>query len=262
MDMLKTNPYAGAQLEQMHLPRPLPQNKTVGRQGQIVTGNEQTEVVPKDSVRGQAGVREDLHARFRSLLQRLVVPVRAERQAYVPLRRSKGKKSEKPELHEEDSAFLAPIEDALSILTDDSTRHGQELLEGQHKRFNFQPIQRYQVLFEALQELEEKDMPSRKKNGIRRALNTMMSRLADQHPVELRRALQESDEIVATLEAMSDDMPTSVRDLRFLIGAKAKGNIDTPLSPLTVLKALIKNFGAAKCVQAMMSLRSRMMAGF
>lgn len=125
-----------------------------------------------------------------------------------------------------------------------------------------EPLQQYHVLFEAFHALENEDLPPRKKKAMRRTLDGMMSELVQKHPHELRKALQESDELVSAVDAMSEDMPTSVRDLRFLIGAKARGNMDTPLTPLTMLKALIRNFGADKCVQAMGTLRSRMMSGF
>lgn len=258
---MKVNQFDSSQLEQMVAPKMLLPSKPQGRQLNHIGGREHTDLTSTDAINSQAGVREGLSYRFRSLLQRMGVLARVQGQRYVPLRRSRGGKAEKKEEHEEDSSFLAPIRDALDLLSEDSGRDRQEELEAQLARF-FEPLQRYHVLFEALEQLEHEDMPSRKKNAVRRALNGMMSRLVEQHPHEVRKALQETDDITPTVEALSDEMPTSLYGMRFLIGAKAKGNVDTPLTPLTMLKALIKNFGAEKCVQAMTGLRSRMMSGF
>ncbi len=261
---MQINRYDPSQLEQMVVPKAPPQARLQGRGLHHASGREQFDLTSTDAINGQAGVRDGLAFRGRSLIQRMAVPVRAQGQRYVPLRRSRGGKAEKKEEHEEDSAFLAPIQDALYLLSEDSERdmrERQEELEAQLERY-FEPFQRYHVLFEALEQLEHKDMPLREKKAVRRALTGMMSRLVEKYPHEVRKALQETDELACAVDSMSDEMPTSLYGMRFLIGAKAKGNIDTPLTPLTMLKALIKNFGADKCVQAMSGLRSRMMSGF
>ena len=260
---MQINRFNNTQMEPAPAPRIPVQARAPGRPLDQTSRRDNSSLVPTASIDAQAGVREGLNPRRASLGQRMPKAVRAPgtQQRYVPLRRSRGGKTEKKEVHEEDSAFLAPVRDALDLLSEDCGRDSQEELEAQLERF-FEPLQRYNVLFEALQQLENEDIPARKKNFMRRALNSMMSRLMEKNPHEMRKALQETDELANAVDTMAEDIPTSVRDLRFLIGAKSKGNSDVPLTPLVMLKALIKNFGADKCLGAMNGLRSRMMEGF
>jgi len=259
----KVNNGSDLQLEQMSAMRTQQQAKPAPRVLNQAGGREQIDVRASESIDSQAGVRT-VSVGKRTLLQRAGPLLRAG-QRYVPLRRSrtggKAERTDKTEEPDEDSAFLAPVHDTLDWLAEDSGKESQEEMEAQLQR-SFEPMQRYRLYFEALQMLDEKDLPARKKTLARRALNGLMSKLMEEHPQEMRRALQESDEMVATVAAMGDDLPTSVRDLRFFYGAKSKGNEDTPLTPLTMLKALIKNFGAERCLAAMMTLRSRIMSVF
>jgi hypothetical protein len=246
-----------------------PHARHVSRQG-VLSANvaTATELTPLDAINGQAGVREGVHFKRRTLSQRAATPARQPRQ---PNKKETQKKSRLDAPYQEgddddDPLNMSPVEDTLDMLREDSGRSRQEEVEAMLAEY-FQPMQRYNILHDALEKLEDQPISKMKKNSLRNALNEMMSELMERHPHEMRRALQESDELVNSLEAMagqdgeSRKLP-STRDLRFLIGAKTRGNFDAPLSPLTMLKALIKNFGPDKCLHAMTSLRSRMMSGF
>jgi len=259
---MKTSIQHGAelqQLEQLEAAGMAQQAKPTSRAAHQMQGHANIELKPKDAIDNQAGVREGLTPRKRVLAQRMAGIMRPRKQ-YVSSRRSRGGRTERTEELDEETAFLEPVRDVLDDLSDDARRESQEALDRKMSPF-FEPIQRYRLYFEALQLLDQRDMEVRKKTAARRALNGMMTRLMNEHPEEMRRALQEIEEMSAIVSEMAEDLPTSVRDLRFIYGAKSKGKEDTPLSPLTMLKALIKNFGADKCVAAMISLCSRMMSG-
>lgn len=258
---MQINSFNNTPVEQVNAPRAQAQKPAMRQGAHAARGSEHVELTSTDSVNNQAGVRTGLRHTPRSLSQRRTVPVRTQGQRYTSLRRSRGGKTDKTDEVDDDSTFLAPVNDTLDTLSEDSSQDAQEELEAQLERY-FEPLQRYNIYYEALLQLELQEMAFKKKNALRRALNSLMSVLMERHSHEVRKALQASDDMLATIDAMGDDAPTSVRDLRFLIGAKSKGSIDTPLSPLTMLKALIKNFGSDKCVHAMSTLRSRMMSGF
>lgn len=247
-------------MEQLALPpRPvLSQARMQPRQAHQTSGREHIEFVPTGSIDGQAGVRHGLQTRLTNLAHYVAVSMRLSGQRYVPMRRSRGARTDRKDENEEESAFLEAVQDALDLLGEDSGRRNRDELEAQLERY-FEPVQRLKVLVQALQKLENEDLPARQKTGISRALNGMITTLMKKHPHEIRAVLQETEEAGAKVDPMSEELQSSVR-LRLLIGAKDMGKFDTPLSPLTVLKALIKNFGA-DCLLAMRSLRSRMMSG-
>jgi hypothetical protein len=222
---------------------------------------------PLEAIDAQAGVKEGLFYSRKTLKQRLRVPARAQVQqkSAQPSRKLKIKVDGKERDDDEDELF-APVTDTLDLLRDGAGRDRQDEVEALLARY-FEPLQRYHVLYEALGKLEQSPLGNGKDLVVKNALNEMMSNLMERYPHELRRALQETDDMVNALEAMAGEERIgsggpSTRELRFLIGAKSKGNFDAPLTPLTMLKALIKNFGADNCVPALTSLRSRMMIGF
>jgi len=225
-----------------------------------------TELVPTDAVNAQAGVREGVHVKRHTLLQRMAAPPRPlPSAARSPLQKRARLRSDDPDQRDDDLPSLTPVEDALNLLREDSGRERQQEVESMLKKY-FKAPQRYQILHDALLQLDQQPVSVSHKLALKRALNEMMSTLMERHPHEMRRALQESDELVSSLEALAGAdgeavrLP-STRELRFLIGAQAKGTFDAPLTPLTMLKALIRNFGSDKCIQVMTSLRLRMMSG-
>lgn len=222
---------------------------------------------PLDAIDAQAGVKEGLVYSRKTLKQRLRAPAKQQPQQKTaqPSRKLRVKVEGK-EREDDDEELFAPVADTLDLLRNNADRDRQAEVEAMLSRY-FEPLQRYHVLYEALGKLEENPLGNGKDLAVKAALNEMMSNLMERHPHELRRALQETDDMVNSLEAMAGDERIgsggpSTRELRFLIGAKNKGNFDAPLTPLTMLKALIKNFGADNCVPALTSLRSRMMIGF
>lgn len=230
-----------------------------------LAANVATDFRPTDAVDTQGGVKEGLIYKSRSLRQRFANPARQQAQARTntPTRKYRSKVDERNGEDDEES-YLAPILDTLDMLRDDTSKDNQEEIEAMLAEF-FEPLQRYNVIYEALDKVDEQPVSALKKLSMKNALKEMLSDLIENHPYEVRRALQESDAMVNSLEALTADengqRTTSTRDLRFLIGAKSTGNFDGPLTALTMLKALIKNFGPDKCMDVLVSLRSRMMSG-
>lgn len=230
-----------------------------------INPNALLDLSPLDAIDAQAGVKEGLFYSRKTLKQRLRTPAKppAQQKPAQPSRKTRVK-VEGREREDDDEELFAPVADTLDLLRNGADRDRQTAVENMLSR-HFEPLQRYNVLYEALGKLEEN--PQGQDLAVKDALNEMMSNLMERHPHELRRALQETDDMVNSLEAMAGDERIgsggpSTRELRFLIGAKSKGNFDAPLTPLTMLKALIKNFGPDNCVSALTSLRSRMMIGF
>lgn len=222
-----------------------------------------TELTPLDAIDAQAGVKEGLVYKKKSLHQRRLAPPGAKLQNRSSVAKKQRVKTNDLEDPDEDEPQLFPVSDTLDLLREDSGRERRAEIEAMLSK-HFDPIQRYNVLFDALQQVEAQSVSSHKKNSMKNALNEMMSDLIDHYPHDLRKALQETDDLVASLESMVGDeygrLP-STRELRLLIGAKSKGNFDAPLTPLIMLKAMIKNFGAENCMKATRSIRSRMMLG-
>lgn len=264
---MKINSFDNAALEPA-LPLPKPHPRHIGQRYGAEHGinpNALLDLSPLEAIDAQAGVREGLVYSRKTLKQRLRAPAKqqAQQKSAQPPRKTRVK-VEGREREDDDEELFAPVTDTLDLLRNGADRDRQTAVETMLAR-HFEPLQRYHVLYEALGKLE--DDPQGKDLAVKNALNEMMSNLMERHPHELRRALQETDDMVNSLEAMAGDERfgpggPSTRELRFLIGAKSKGNFDAPLTPLTMLKALIKNFGADNCVPALTSLRSRMMMGF
>lgn len=236
--------------------------------GNGINPNASFDLSPLDAIDSQAGVKKWLYYRRKTLSQRLHAPMRPKAQQKPAQSARKVRlKVDGKELDDDDNNELfAPVAETLDILRDGTGQDRQEEVEALLARY-FEPLQRYHVLFEALGKLEESPLGNGKDVAVKNALNEMMSNLMERYPHEIRRALQETDDMVNALETMAGDEligsgGPSNRELRFLIGAKSTGNFDAPLTPLTMLKAIIKNFGADKCVPALTSLRPRMMSGF
>ncbi len=247
------------------------QPKQLARHGVAVNADAHgpIELASPDTINSQAGVREDVSYKTRTLMQRMTMPgnKRIQLKKRSPSKKSSGASKassftdEDVEDIDDEDKFLSLVSDTLEMLKENNGRDGQKEIEEMLSK-EFDPLQHYHVLYEAIEKLENDVHFKGRKISLKNSLNAMMSNLMDKYPHELRRALQETDDLVGSIEAMSgDESGVSIRNLRFLIGAKKKGNFDSPLTPLIMLKALIKNFGKDKCVHAMNSLRSRMMSG-
>ena len=246
---------ASPQIEQLPpAPRAPHQNLRIQpRSAPAGQGREHIELVPLASIDGQAGVRPDKQGRLVNLAHYAAVTMRLTRERYVPMRGSRGPRLERKEEDDEQAAFLEAVGESLEFLGNGGDKQRRDQLDKHLERY-FDPVQRLKILVESLQQAESGDLPEHRKAGVSRSLNAMITILMKKHPHEIRAVLQETEG-----DPMSEELQSSVR-LRLLIGAKDLGKFDTPLSPLTVLKALIKNFGS-RCVLAMSSLRTRMMAG-
>jgi len=266
---MQINRFGNGQLEQPTAQQVRPHAKNWVKNGAEKAGAGATDFAPTDAVRSEAGFKDGISFRSRSLLQRIFSPLRQksqEKPSSQASRRNKYDKSRQVVSDDDlDEELFAPVMDTLAFLRNNSGRDGRFQVQDMLAE-DFDPVQRYNVLAEALERVDNEPMSMVQKIALRNALMEMMSDLYEKHMHELRRALLENEVLVNSLEALAADEAArnlpSTRDLRFLIGAKSKGREDLPLTPLTMLKALIKNFGAHKCMKVMTGLRSRMMIGF
>lgn len=221
----------------------------------------------RESVDIEAGVKEELAFLNKALEQRRVPATArtAPRGSFRDKSRSPqaGRAAQVGSLGhlEEGHDEWHPVQRALDMLREDSSQQGRGAAEAMLAE-RFDMVQSYNALLEALREADQLDgLSAYKKRALKGALNEMMSDMMQRSSGDLRHTLQETEELHGAIESMAEEPLPTTRELRFLIGGKAKGRVDVPLTPLAMLKALIRNFGAEHCVSAMESLRSRMMAG-
>lgn len=225
------------------------------------------ELKPLEAVDAEAGVR-DLPFQNKGLEQRRVHTAAWQAPQRAPRRersrnQAAGKAAQvaRPGQADDELADWHPVQSVLKLLREDSSQQGRAAAEAMLAE-RFDMVQSYNALLEALREADGLDgLSAYKKKSLQGALNEMMSDMMQRSSGQLRHTLQETEELHGALEAMSEEPLPTTQDLRSLIGGKAKGRVDVPLTPLAMLKALIRNFGAEHCVTAMESLRSRMMSG-
>lgn len=175
----------------------------------------------------------------------------------------------------DDDIFVSPTQ-APTKFDLANKRHGEqrdeeetaraycEEIEKEFEEKGLGTLQRYVLLQRELVDIDKALMSDEKRDMLKISLRKMMTAVYERDPRELRSSLQASDE--PSVGAGARGLPiersvSSVRDLRFLYGANDSIATDTPLSPLTMLKALSKHFGAEYVVPAINELRSRMMTG-
>jgi hypothetical protein len=162
---------------------------------------------------------------------------------------------------EDDSPIREVASDAVSTMRGKGRKGLQEEFDGK----GYDPLQQYAVLHNAMCDVQEKSLPPKEKEVLRDQLNQMMSDLMVTHRDQIRQGLKDSHAIDAAMQAMAGgtrDRPASLRELRFLYGAKGKGVFDSPISALAMTKALKEKFGPDNFVSGMASLQSRMSTEF
>jgi hypothetical protein len=93
----------------------------------------------------------------------------------------------------------------------------------------------------------------------------MQTNLMDKHRDEIRRGMKDANELESAIQMMvagTESYPASLRELRFLYGARPGTGFDTPLTPLAMAKVLQEKFGAENFSSALGSLRTKMATGF
>jgi hypothetical protein len=155
----------------------------------------------------------------------------------------------------------APIKDASSSTLAALRGKGREQTEEDLEREYNDPLQRYSLLHNTLSELEDRDMPAAEKEELKEHLNGMLSDLVAKHRDAIRKGLRDQTEVAASMQAMAGNN-ASLREIRFLYGAKGAGVFDSPLSPLAMAKALHERFGADNFTSGMGGLRTRMSTEF
>lgn len=175
-----------------------------------------------------------------------------------------------------DAALFDDDEDALpyrvaakstleSMLEDDSDRNREAITEALAQIH--EPLQQYTILFGAMKEIDGRGgVDDGKKRSLKNALNEMMTNLVHRDRGAIRKGLREGAEaspVTAKIDAArkSRGLSTDLRDLRFKIGARARGGVDEELSATVMARTLLKTVGAAHAEEAMESVCSRLMPG-
>ena|GEM_PF-1078317 len=172
-----------------------------------------------------------------------------------------------PEDEEEEDSF--PYRQAArsmvdSLLKDGSRKGRQEIEDALSKAY--QPLEEFTVLFGAMKEVDKReDKTPKEKKALKNALNEMMTTLVNRERSGVRKGLREGAEVspvAAAFEAAqrARGYSETLREIRFKVGARANSGVDEELTPLMVVKALLKNFGAAYAEEALESICSRLMA--
>lgn len=152
-----------------------------------------------------------------------------------------------------------------SLLKDGSRKGRQQIEEALAKAY--QPLEEFTVLFGAMKEIDKReDKTAKEKKALKNALSEMMTSLVNRERSGVRKGLQEGAEVspvAAAFEAAqrARGFSETLREIRFKVGARANSGVDEELTPLMVVKALIKNFGAAYAEEALESICSRLMLG-
>lgn len=153
-----------------------------------------------------------------------------------------------------------PIREEAANTVSRLRKDGREAVEKDLSE-EFDPLQRYALLHNAMCEVDEQDLPQTEKEDLKEQLQGMLNDLMNTHRTEIRKGLKDAHEIEAAMQMMAGGSaanPASLRELRFLYGAKGQGVFDSPLSPLAMAKALQQRFGATNFSSALGSLRSKM----
>ena len=152
-----------------------------------------------------------------------------------------------------------------SMLEDDSEQNRAALTEALAQIH--EPLQQYTILFGAMKEIDGRGgIDDDKKRSLKNAFNEMMTNLVHRERGAIRKGLREGAEaspVAARIEAARHNrgLSTGLRDLRFKIGARARGGVDEELSAMVMARTLLKTVGAAHTEEAMESVCSRLMPG-
>lgn len=243
-------------------PRPLADPRQPASRGQP---QPLLSMVPRAAIESEAGLRENVSTQSKSLPRRQQAAQRGPSpgpRQHRPRGRvnSEAARSNSPlDEHNEDGNSLQQsglLKETLDILREDTGRRGQrevfEMLADELK-----PIEQWRLLDDALEQLENAPLSNYKKKVLRETLQEMMADIVVRDS-SVREVLQ--DKVKATLDSAIDGaVPKSARELRFLI--TDKGSVDEPLSPLTMLKAIIRHLGMNRCEKAVSTLCSQMLSG-
>ncbi|MBJ7311928.1 hypothetical protein ACFOLJ_03105 [Rugamonas sp. CCM 8940] len=215
-------------------------------------GAEQTKVTGTAVFDDLAGVSQP-HVKKRDLKQRLTTVQQRSRN-------TQRKQLTRINLNqdEDDEPVRTAALETLTALRDGGRGALSEELAGK-----YDCLQHYALLHNALCEVDEQDAPAAEKQKLKSELNGMMGELMEQHRDEIRQGLKDTQELEAAMQKMaggSDAKPASLRELRFMYGAKGKGIFDSPLTPLSMSKALFQRFGAGNFSSGLSGLHTRMSA--
>jgi hypothetical protein len=182
--------------------------------------------------------------------------------------------SEKAALPNSGEAALDDDEDAFpyrtaakgaldSMLEDDSRKNREDITQA--LAHIHEPLQQFTVLFGALKEIDSRtDISAQKKSALKNAFNEMMTDLVNRDRGAIRKGLRDGAEaspVAAKIDAArnSRGLSAGLRDLRFKIGARAKGGVDEELTAMVMAKTLLKTVGAKYTEEVMESVCSRLM---
>jgi hypothetical protein len=218
--------------------------------GDVAAADGETEVTGTSVFDDLAGVKPHKFKR-KELKQRL--------QTTVQQRRSPQQRKVPPRINvNPDDDDDMPIRHAATSAVSRLREDGRDALERDLEN-ELDPLQRYALLHNAMREVDEQNLPALEKEELKEQLNGMLDKLMKEHRSEIRQGMKSAEDIEAAVRAMAGGpKPASLRELRFLYGAKGKGVFDSPLSPLAMAKALQERFGGDSFTSGLNSLRSKM----
>jgi len=174
--------------------------------------------------------------------------------------------AEEEDESEDSFPYRQAAKSMVKSLLEDSSRKGREKLEEALAK-TYAPLEEFTVLFGAMKEIEKReDKTPKEKKQLKNALDEMMTSLVHRERSGVRKGLRETAEVSPVTAAFETAQRTrgysqTLREIRFKVGARASGGIDEELTSLVVVKAVLKNFGAAYAEEALESICSRLMAG-
>ena len=239
--------------------------QTATRNKAAANSAQQFQTTGKARFNQSAGVFGMLGRIKRSLSERLSRRTNAKGKQRASDKGSSGV-SRREEMEDDDMSLSSYTSGFFENMRDDDedTRGRRVEIEKKLEDDGRDPLQSYVFLQKALFDVDNQDMSPEKKDSLKATLKEMLKDVYERNPQEIRKGLQAADELTTAVDAMSalsDKSANSVRELRFLYGAKSDAKQDAPLTPLTMLKALVKHFGSEHVEAAVGELRSKMMSG-
>ncbi|HVK96017.1 MAG TPA: hypothetical protein VM571_14975 [Noviherbaspirillum sp.] len=214
-------------------------------------------------VKGSATAKKGL---LRSIGERLTRPRVGRRESAKDKQSTKIADTGNVDDDEYQSPYRVEAKNTFESLNQDSSDQKRKEIEEALAKIH-EPLQQYTVLFGAMKEAEnDPSLSEDKKRALKNTLNEMMTDLVHRDKAGVRKGFRESAEsspVAASLEASQKvgALGEALRDIRFSVGARAKGGVDENLSPMVVAKAVLKNFGAAHAEEGLASVCSRLMPG-
>ncbi|WP_151633696.1 hypothetical protein [Noviherbaspirillum aerium] len=130
-------------------------------------------------------------------------------------------------------------------------RNGDQSDLEQNLRDQYDPLERYRLLQEALKQLDDEARSDEDKTPPRRQIQRLLDDLDKRHGREIREGLEATGDMHALLQSLGD---ASVNTVRGWFGTPAQGKVHAPLTPIDLAVRLKDAFGAGQCSDALTRL--------